>query len=156
MAVSLTPVAGVVVEVSADAPATFDESGYNALTYSSFNDYDNVPSILSGFEMQSFDGIREGRAPYRGIKTGAQSEMRVPDDPADPGIIVVKAAFEAAKGSAAEVISLRVRDQNGNYEAAQALVGNFSTVYGGSNDLKLRLIEVGVIPGTEAEGTDTP
>lgn len=156
MALTLTPVAGIVVEVSAAAPATFDEAGYNLLTWTAFDDYDNVPSLQAGYEMQNFDGVRTGRIPFRGIKAGRVETFRVPDNPADGGIVIAKAAYDAAKGSAAEKMSIRVRDENDNYEAAQVLVGNFSAIYGGANDLKNREIEIGVIPGTEAEGNDSP
>lgn len=155
MPVNLTPVSGVVVEVSAAAPAAFTAVGYNALTFTAFNDYDNVPTLLGGYEMQSFDGVREGQTRYRGLKVGRTETFRVPDDATDAGLVIVKAAFDAAKGSAAEKISIRTRDENDRYQAAQIIVGDYSVIYGGANDIKLREITIGVIAGTEVEGTDS-
>lgn len=154
MSVTLTPVAGIVIEVCATEPATYDETGYNALSWTAFNDYDNVPSIFGGYEMQTFAGIRTGNIPYRGQRVGRTETFNVPDDDTDAGLTIVDAAFDAAKGSTAEKMSIRVRDENNKYEAAVVLVGNNTAIYGGSNDVKRREIEIGVIPNTEARGTE--
>ena len=155
MAVNLTPVAGQVVEVSATAPATFDVTGYNALTYTEVGGFDTIASFGDAYEMQTFDSISEGRIPYRGIQDGGGGEMSMADDPADAGQILLKAAFDAAKGSTAEKISVRIRDESDNYIAMQCLVGSWSLEFGGANDIKRRMTELRSIPGTIVEGADS-
>lgn len=155
MAVTLTPVAGVVVEVSAAAPATFNETGYNALTFTAVGGFDNVPSLGNAYEEQAFDSVTDGRIPYRGILDPGGGEFGMADDPTDAGQVILKAAFDAAKGSAAEKISMRIRDEAGNYTAAQVMVSTWRRSYGGAQDIIRRTVNVRAIPGTVAEGTDS-
>jgi len=154
MAVTLTPVAGVVVEVSAAAPATFDETGFNALSFTEVGGFDQVPDLGDAYEDQSFDSVTDGRIPYRGILDPGGGEFGMADDPADGGQIILKAAFGAAKGSAAEKISMRIRDETGAYTAAQVLVSSWRRSYGGAQDIVRRSVSVRAIPGTVAEGSD--
>ena len=155
MAVTLTPVAGVLVEVSAAAPATFDETGYNALTFTPVGGFDQVPDLGDAYEDQSFDSVTDGRIPYRGILDPGGGEFGMADDPADAGQVILKGAFDAAKGSAAEKISMRIRDETGAYTAAQVMVSSWRRSYGGSNDIVRRNVTIRAIPGTVTEGTET-
>lgn len=155
MAVTLTPVSGVLVEVSAAAPATFDETGYNALTFTAVGGFDQVPDIGDGYEEQVFDSVTDGRIPYRGILDPGGGEFGMADDPADAGQIILKAAFDAAKGSVGERISMRIRDETGNYTAAQVMVSNWRRSYGGAQDIIRRQVNIRAIPGTVAEGNET-
>ena len=154
MAVTLVPIAGMTIEVSAAAPATFDETGYNALTYTAVGGFDTIPDLGGAYEDQSFDSITEGRIPYRGIRDAGGGEVSMADDTADAGQIILKAAFDAAKGSSGEKISYRVRDENGDYTAAQILVGGWRVVGGGANDIKRRSATIRIIPGTVVEGNE--
>jgi len=154
MAVTLTPVAGVLVEVSAAAPATFDEAGYNALTYTSVGGFDQVPDFGNRYEDQQFDSITDGRIPFRGILDPGGGEAGMADDPADAGQVILKAAFDAAKGSAAARISMRIRDETGNYTAMQVHVSSWARSYGGANDIVRRSVTIRAIPGTVAEGNE--
>lgn len=153
MAVTLTPTAGVVVEVSATAPASFDKTGYEAVTYTAVGGFDNVPEIGDAYEMQQFDSVTDGRIPYRGILDGGGGDVNMADDPTDAGQILMKAAFDAAKGSTAEKLTYRIRDENGNYTAAQVLVGGWRRTYGGANDIIRRMAAIQTIPGTIVEDT---
>lgn len=153
MAVNITPTAGVKIQVSAAAPATFNETGYNALTWTDVGGVDDGGEIGDAYEMQSFDSLTDGRIPYRGILDGGTISASLADDPADAGQVLMKAAFDAAKGAAAEKLSYRVIDESSNYTAAQVLVGSWRRQFGGANDLIRRMAEMRVIPGTVAEGT---
>lgn len=153
MAVTLVPVAGQVVEVSATAPSAFTETAYNVPTYTAVGGFDNIANFGDAYEMQTFDSVAEGRIPYRGIQDGGGGEMSMADDPADPGQILLKAAFDAAKGSTAEKITVRIRDENDNYIAFQAIVGSWGLQFGGANDVKRRMAELRAIPGSIVEGS---
>lgn len=156
MAVNLTPTAGVIVEVSADDPATFDKAGYNALTYTAVRGFDNIGEIGDGYEAQAFDSITDGRIPYRGILDAGEVDANMAADDTDAGQVILKAAFDAAKGSTEEVISMRVRDENGNYTACQFMVVTWRRVYGGSSDIIRRAAQLRIIPGSVVEADTTP
>jgi hypothetical protein len=151
MAVTLTPTAGVIVEVSAADPATFDKAGYNALSWSAVGGFDNIGEIGDGYEMQSFDSITDGRIKYRGILDAGEIDANMADDPTDAGQVILKAAFDAAKGSTEEVISLRIRDEGGFYTAMQVKVGTWRRAYGGANDVIRRAAQLAVEPGSVVE-----
>ncbi|MDG4650115.1 hypothetical protein P6F26_16830 [Roseibacterium sp. SDUM158017] len=151
MAVTLTPTAGVIVEVSAADPATFDKAGYNALTYTAVGGFDNIGEIGDGYEAQAFDSITDGRIPYRGILDAGEIDANMADDVTDAGQVILKAAFDAAKGATEEVISMRVRDQSGNYTACQIMVVTWRRAFGGANDIIRRAAQLRIIPGTVVE-----
>lgn len=156
MAVTLTPTAGVLVQVSAADPATFNAAGYEALTWTNVGGFDNIGEIGDGYEMQNFDSITDGRLKYRGILDAGEIEANMADDPADAGQVILKAAFDAAKGSTGEVISLRIIDQSDNYTACQIKVGTWRRNYGGANDVIRRAAMLAVEPGSVVEATETP
>jgi len=155
MAVTLTPTAGVLVQVSDDVPATFDAAGYEAVTWTNVSGFETVPNIGDGYEMAQFDSVTDGRIPYRAIQTGGDAQdINIADDPEDPGQILMKAAFDAAKGSTAERLAFRIMDQNDNYTAAQVLVGTWERQFGGASDIIRRMATVQSIPGTIVEATE--
>jgi len=151
MPTNLTPTAGSTLAVSASAPATFDASGYGALTFTDVGGFDDLGTIGDGYEMQSFDSIVDGRIPFRGIQDGGSFELNMADDPTDAGQIIMKAAFDAGKGTAAEKISVEITAPNGAIQYAQVIVGSWRKNYGGANDVIRRQAEVVTIPGTIVE-----
>lgn len=154
MAVTLTPTAGVLVQVAADDPATIDAAGYEALTWVNVGGFDNIGEIGDGYEMQNFDSITDGRIKYRGILDAGEIPANMADDPTDPGQVILKAAFDAPKGSTGEVISLRVIDGNNNYTACQIKVNTWRRNYGGANDIIRRAATMPVEPGSVIEATE--
>lgn len=151
MATTLTPTAGSTVAVSAAAPATFDTTGYGALTFTTVNGFDTIGAIGDGYEVQNFDSITDGRIPYRGIRDGGSIEANMADMPADAGQVILKAAFDAAKGSAGEKISVKITDPNSKETYAQVIVSEWRRNYGGANDVIRRQATLVTIPGTIVE-----
>ena len=155
MAVTLTPTAGVKIQVSAAAPATFDKAGFEALTWTDVGGFDNAGEMGDGYEAQNFDSLTDGRIPYRGILDGGSVDANMADDPADEGQVIMKAAFDAAKGSSTELLSYRVIDQSNNYTAGQAMVVTWRRNFGGANDVIRRSAQLRLIPGTIVEDTES-
>lgn len=151
MPVNLRPTAGVRFYVSADAPATFDAAGYAALTWTEVAGFDNLGEVGDEYEVGTFDSLTDGRLKYRAINDAGQYEGTPVDDPADPGQIVIKAAFDAGKGTPAEKLSTRAEDEAGIGTYAQTIVSGWKRVYGGASDLQRRRMMMPITPGTTVE-----
>ncbi len=145
------PTSGATMSVSAAVPATITEAGYTALTWTPVAGFDNMGEIGDEYEVGTFDSITEGRIKYRSILDAGQIDASPLDQPADPGQVILKAAFDAAKGSAAETISIRIEDESGTGTYARAIVSTWRRVYGGAGDLQLRRAVLPIVPGSVVE-----
>lgn len=151
MALTPRPSSGSQLYVSAAAPATVDEAGYAALTWTEVAGFDNLGEIGDEYEVGTFDSLTEGRIKYRSILDAGQIDATPLDAPDDPGQIILKAAFGAAKGSAAETISIKIEDESGVGTYARAIVSTWKRLYGGAADLQLRKCAMPIVAGTVVE-----
>ncbi len=151
MVIALRPSAGTKVYVCEDAPATIDPTGFAALIWTEAKGFDQVGEIGDSDEVGNFDSLTEGRIKYRSISDPGQMDAAPADLPADPGQIILKAAKDAAKGSAAEVISFKVEDEAGYGTYARIMVSKWSRQYGGATDVQLRNAIMPIVAGTIVE-----
>lgn len=152
MPVNLQPTAGSTVSVSAALPATFDVVGYAALTWTDAAGFDNLGQLGDMYEVGTFDDIVDGRQKYRAINDAGSVDGNKADDPADPGQIIMQAAFDAAKGSTAERFAYRIQSEDGSKGTyATLLVAGWQRVFGGASDVWMRALIMPAIPGTVKE-----
>lgn len=153
MPIQLNPTAGTTVRVSTATPATFTEAGYAALSWVEVNGFSNAGEIGDTQEVQNFDSLKDGRIKYRGIADPGQIDAAMADLPADPGQVILKAAFAAGRGSAGELISIHIEGPDGTGTYAQTMVAGWRRVYGGANDIQMRNATLPIIAGTVVEHT---
>jgi hypothetical protein len=151
MVIALRPTAGTKVYVSAAKPATIDSTAYAALTWVEVKGFDNAGEIGDELEVGNFDSITEGRIKYRSIADPGEMAPNMADLPADPGQVIMKAAFDADRGSAGEIISFKVEDESGLGTYAQIMVSKWRRVYGGATDVQLRSATVPIMSQTVVE-----
>ena len=152
MALNLRPTAGSKVYAVAAAPATFDATGYAALTWDTeVGGFDQVPEMGNAYESGTFDAVASGRHKYRAILDPGDEDVSFADIPDDPGQIVLKAAFDAPRGGAGETISIKIEDEAGYGTYARVKVSRWRRAYGGAVDLIMRNSQFMVEPGTVVE-----
>lgn len=148
MPTTLRSTAGTRVYVSAGVPATINAAGYAALTWTEVQGFSSIGEIGDSMEVGNFDALVEGRMKYRSIADPGQLDASMSDMPTDPGQILLKAAFAAARGSAAETISVRIEDATTKGTYARALVSSWRRVYGGATDVQMRNATMPLVAGT--------
>lgn len=154
MTLAIRPTSDVTISINPAAPATLDSTGYEALTAGDFDEIggaDNIGEIGDMIETGSFTPIKGSQQFYRTVKTASSFEMSPADLPADVGQIAAKTAFNAAKGSAAETVTVLVEDPAGYKTYFRTLITKFARQYGGASDLQVRNIGFQPIPGTFVE-----
>lgn len=134
----LRPSAGSTFSVSATIPADTDAASYAALTFVQVGGMDNIGEIGATVEIGNFRPLDAGEQFYRHVKTAPSFDSAPADLPDDAGQAIVKTAFEAPRGTAAERLAVKVEDEAGYGVYFTALVGKFSRQYGGAEDLQLR------------------
>ena len=151
MALTPRPVAGTKFYVSAGAPATFTEAGYAALTWTEVGGFSEIPGFGESYNVGTFDSVSDGQFKYRSLKVANDFTTTMLDDPASPGQIIMKTAFDAPQSSAGERISFRRLDAGGFGQAAQGFVSDFTPANGGVSDLQMRNVTIAILVGTVVE-----
>lgn len=151
MPIQLSPTSGAKVYASAAAPASIDEAGYTALTWTQVKGFSTVGEIGDQMEVGNFDSLDEGRLKYRSISDPGQLDASMADLPADAGQVILKAAFDAGRGSAGEIVSLHVEDASGKGTYMRVMVAGWRRVYGGATDIQMRNAVLPIVVGTVVE-----
>ena len=94
-----------------------------------------------------------GQVKQRGSEDPGEPDITLGDDPTDAGQIILKAANDAAKGSAGELVSIRVEDEAGYGTYCQAIVGGWRREWGGNDAVQQRMFKLVIIQGTIVEYT---
>lgn len=152
MAITLRPTAGTKCYVDAAAPATFDETGFDALTFANeVEGFDQIGEVGDEDSVQQFESLTDGIIKYRGLNDPGQIDVNIADDPSDAGQAILAAAKAAARGSSGEKVSMKFVDEAGYGVYCQVLVSSWKRNYGGGNDVQRRTAVLPIIVGTIVE-----
>jgi len=91
---AVTGFADTIYAISASIPATFDASGYGALTFTPIGKVESFPEFGADRSISAFPGI-SGFEYTKGSPQYGQGPMVAGDLPADVGQVIVKAASES-------------------------------------------------------------
>ncbi len=107
---------GTTIAVSATLPATVDQAGYEALTsFVPLPALSEIPMRPRSYRSVPFDKLQdEAIDSVRGLAELIELELSVHDGQRDnAGYLIVKAAFDAAKGTDAERIAVKIANAAG-------------------------------------------
>lgn len=108
--VDITNQLGSSFALSSGAPATYDQSGYEAKTYTAVGGVLSVPPMGDASETISADVLAEGRRQIaNGTKVGQEVTIPMLHDPSDPGQVII-----AANVDTNNLFSAKVTDASGN------------------------------------------
>jgi len=124
---------------STAAPATFDTTGYTALTWTAVNGFENIPQFGGVRDTVTFDDMPTGtRIKARGVEDLGELELDFADIPTDAGQIILRDAYLAASGTAAELISIKVEEDSGLISYMQVMVSSWPKDMSGGNNSVVR------------------
>ena len=123
--------AGSTLKVSAGTPATFDGTGYAALTWTTVGEVTSIPEFGREYNLVTHSPINtRATVKLKGSYNEGQVSLSLGLDTDDAGQILLK----TASGSDANY-SFQVTTQNGDKYYFQAQVMSFKTNVGGVDDV---------------------
>lgn len=124
---------GTTIAVSANLPATYDDTGFAALTYTDIGEVTTAPgSGGKTFEDVSWTTLADAATKHRkGTSDQAEQTMEIIDDRDDGGQDILKTALDSA-----DEISMKVTYNNGEVDYAQILVTGYEGTGGDANTLR--------------------
>ena len=107
---------GTKISVSATLPATVDQAGFEALTFLPLPALSEIPVRPRSYRSVPFDKLQdEAIDSVRGLAELIELELAVHDGQRDnAGYLIVKAAFDAVKGTDAEKIAVKIANAAGS------------------------------------------
>ena len=123
--------AGSTLKVSAGTPATFDSTGYAALTWTAVGEVTSIPEFGREYNLVTHNPINtRATVKLKGSYNEGQVSLALGLDTDDAGQILLK----TASGSDSNY-SFQVTTQNGDKYYFQAQVMSFKTNVGGVDDV---------------------
>jgi len=134
---------GTVLSVVEGVPATYDDTGYEALTYAAVGEIGDLGEFGGTREVVTFTAVNDGIVQKRpGSVDYGQMSLQIARDAADVGQIALQSAFDGAE--AGNLHSFELVDRNGDTLFFTGIVSSFTynagsanTMFGGSCTIDL-------------------
>ncbi len=125
---------GVAVGVVLGSPATYDEAGYDALTYSSVGNVTSLLDVGGEADVSSYDPMDTGiRVKLPGVIDYGSGSIEVAFDGDDAGQTVLSDGFDGAGKGLAH--SFELTDSEGDSVWFTSKIYSFRLVYGSTGDV---------------------
>ena len=124
---------GTIVSASAAQPATEDQTGYEALTYTVVGEITDIGESGGTAQITTFTPVNSGVVNKRkgSIDYGTMS-LAIAKDAADTGQILLKAGFDGAQRNTVHSIKVQEPD-SGDVAYFMGVISSFTTVRGDAN-----------------------
>lgn len=123
--------AGTTFALSAEAPATYDESGYSALTYTEVGEVTNIPEFGGAYQLVTHEPLGDRSVVKRkGTLNHGSIALQIGKDISDSGQELLKTAYGED-----EVYSFKITLQDGTVQYSTGQVFSFTTNVGNSNQI---------------------
>ena len=141
-------VAGTIISVSAAAPATFDSTGYAALTWTTVGNVEDGGEHGREYAEVTFNPIdTRGTRKYKGSFNEGTKTLSVAYDSDDAGMIVLKAALASDND-----YSFKVLYPNADIDYFQAKVLTVKKATGGVDTMRMASINLSITTNTAGIG----
>lgn len=106
---------GTTIAASATLPATVDQAGFEALTFLPLPALEEIPERPRSYESVTFNKLQDDSIDsVRGLAELIEIRLAVHDGQRDnAGYLILKAAFDATKGTDAERIAVKIANAAG-------------------------------------------
>jgi hypothetical protein len=134
---------GTCVAVSAAVPATHDEAGFEALTYTQLGELESIAELNISHSTVSFTSLCSGKTSVsKGAEDAVEFDLTCANDHADAG----QALMRTARGSITAVVSVRITEPTGYIKYVKGRVMSSREAGGaGVNDVQMTVFRIGVI-----------
>lgn len=141
-------VAGTIISVSAAAPASFDSTGYAALTWTTIGNVEDGGEHGREYAEVTFNPIdTRGTRKYKGSFNEGTKTLSVAYDSDDAGMIILKTAL----GSDSD-FSFKVLYPNADIDYFQAKVLTVKKATGGVDTMRMASINLSITTNTAGVG----
>lgn len=126
--------AGATLAVVAAQPATEDQTGYEALTYTSVGEISDMGAFGATYELVTFNdiGTRKTRK-FKGTVNYGSMQLTLGRDPSDAGQTVL---IDGADGAEIDTVhSFKVTLQDGSVQYFQGKIMSYETQVGAANNI---------------------
>lgn len=145
---SVQTVAGTTIAISAGIPATFNEAGYDALTFSAIGEITDGGSHGRTYAEVTHNPIgTRGTAKFKGSFNEGTKTLQLAIADEDPGQVIVKAALYSDND-----YSFRVTYQDGAIDYFQAKVMSFEKATSGVDTIRSATINLGLTTNSAGVG----
>jgi len=133
-------VAGTKIGISAAQPATYNEAGYEALTFSNIGEITDGGSHGKTFAEVTHNPIdTRGTQKFKGSFNLGNKTLQLAIDDDDPGQVIVKAALESDND-----YSFKVEYQDGSIDYFQAKVMSFDKAATSVDSIRSATVTLGL------------
>jgi len=140
--------AGTTIAVSASTPATFDGTGYNALSWTAVGEVVNLGEFGREYNVITHNPVgTRGTVKKKGSFNEGQIALQVGLDTDDAGQILLKAAAASDND-----YSFRITTQNGDKYYFQAQVSSFKVGVGSVDDITSATINLEITSNSAGVG----
>ena len=123
---------GITIAVTASAPATEDEAGYEALTYTNIGEVVNIGEIGPSAAVVNHDALDKGYTQkFKGQINYGAMPLQLDRDISDAGQVILKAGADGANKYT--VHTWRVTHPAGLVQYFRGMVFSYTTNIGGAN-----------------------
>lgn len=123
--------AGTTFALSADAPDTYDESGYADLTYTTVGEITNIPEYGGAYSLVTHEPLGDRSVVKRkGTLNHGSVTLQIGKDIEDAGQVLLKTAYGED-----EVYSFKITLQDGTVQYTSGQVFSYTTNVGNSNQI---------------------
>jgi hypothetical protein len=145
---SVFTVAGTTLGISAGQPATFDATGYAALTYTNIGNIEDAGSHGRTYAEVTFQPIdTRSVQKFKGSYNEGNKTLSVGYNSDDAGMILLKTALNSDAD-----YSFKVEYQNGDVDYFQAKVLSVSKATGGVDSIVMASIELAITTNSAGVG----
>jgi hypothetical protein len=139
---------GAKLSLSASAPATFDASGYAALTYSKIGLIGKIGDLSGKWDEDKFNILETGgTVKAKTFRDAGSTELEIGYKPADTGQALLKTAYEDALND----YSFKLEMPDGEVRYFQAKVMEYTYV---GNDGNFQKLKISLSLQTDPNGND--
>lgn len=140
--------AGSTIAISASQPATYNQAGYEALSYTSIGEVVNMGEFGRVYELVTHNALAtRSTVKKKGSFNEGQMALQLGLDTDDAGQILAKSASLSDND-----YSIRVTTQNGDDYYFQAVVMQFKVGVGGVNQITAAMINLELTTNTAGVG----
>lgn len=145
---ALGTVAGTIVSVSAAAPATFDSTGYSALTWTAIGNIEDGGEHGREYAEVTFNPIdTRGTRKYKGSFNEGSKTLSIGYDSDDAGMIILKTALNSDSD-----FSFKVAYPGGDVDYFQAKVLTLTKATGGVDTIRMASVTLSITTNTAGVG----
>lgn len=145
---SIESVAGTLLKISAGTPATYDSTGYAALTYTTIGEVTDLGEFGRQYNVIKHNPIAtRGTAKRKGSFDEGTLNIKVALDTDDAGQILAKAAAASDNNYSIQIVA-----QGGDKYYMQAQVTSFKTIFGSVDNMKSASIDLEITTNSAGVG----